>query len=225
MDRVFAASLRPFSEVKHVAVAIGQTGAGQYHIGLIHREAAAPDVLCLHLAWHCRLMNEPASSLVSHWIDMPTPSRRAQQVAARCRQIWKANGKSSIPYGFSHPSDSFDSVSGRFLLGPTRHGLTCASFVLAVFHFAGIPLADYATWPTGRSSDREWQESVVQLLQSRAAPEHIAAVTEEVGAVRFRPDDVAGAATQVPPVTFEVANSLGIRIVELIAGASAAPQY
>lgn len=221
MDRVFAASQIAFSEVKHVAVAIGQTGSGQYHIGLIHREAVSPDVLCLHLAWHCRLMNEPASSLVSHWIDMPIPSRRAQQVAARCRQIWKANGKSSIPYGFSHPCDSFDSQSGQYLLGPTRHGLTCASFVLAVFHFAGIPLVDYATWPAGRSGDREWQESVVQLLQSRATPEHIAAVTAEVGVVRFRPADVAGAATQVPPVGFEVASSLGTRILELIAGVSA----
>ncbi len=218
MDRVFDASQHAFSEVKHVAVAIGQTGPGQYHIGLIHREAAAPDVLCLHLAWHCRLKNESAGSLISHWIDMPIPSRRAQQVAARCRQIWKANGASSIPYGFSHPSDSFDSMSGRFLIGPTRHGLTCASFVLAVFHFAGIPLVQHETWPADRQGDREWQESVLLTLQSsQATPAHIAAVSAEVGAVRFRPTDVAGAATQVPPVTFDVADAMGARIVALMA--------
>lgn len=221
MDRVFAASQHAFSEVKHVAVAIGPTEPGQYHIGLLHRNELSPDIRFLHLAWHCRLKNEPASSLTSHWISLSIPSRRAQQVAARCRQIWKANGSSSIPYGFSHPSDSFDRPHGKYLLGPTRHGLTCASFVLAVFHFAGIPLVDYATWPAGRPGDREWQESVVQLLQSRATPEHIAAVTSEVGSVRFRPADVAGAATQVPPATFEVASSLGARIVELIAEVSA----
>lgn len=216
MDRVFAASQPAFTEVEHMAVAIGRTGADQFHIGLLHREALTASVQFLHLAWHCRLKNEPAGSLTSHWIDMPIPSRRARQVAARCRQIWKANGASSIPYGFSHPSDSFDSVSGSFLLGPTRHGLTCASFVLAVFHFSGIPLVQYMTWPTDRAGDREWQESVLTALRSHATPEHIAATSAEIGSIRFRPVDVAGAATQVPPVRFDVASILGSQIFEML---------
>jgi hypothetical protein len=84
------------------------------------------------------------------------------------------------------------------LFGSTRHGLTCATFVLAVFHQAGLPLVRYDSWPVNRPGDAEWQESIVNLLErTGAAPEHIAKVKTEIGAVRYRPEEVAGAATSV----------------------------
>src|SRR6185503_13834023 len=72
------------------------------------------------------------------WVNPAAHPKRLVQVAALCRKIWRANQSGSIPYAFSPPNDCFDTNTGAFLFGPTRHGLTCASFVLAVFHHAGL---------------------------------------------------------------------------------------
>ncbi len=216
MDRVFSAVQRPYSDIPHVAVAIGKTPTpGQYHVGILHRESNSSNVLLLDLAWHCLLRNVSAGPDY-FWVDLPIPARRAQNIAARCRQIWKRNGSSTIPYGFSHPGDCFDNATGQYLFGATRVGLTCASFVLAVFHFAGVPLIRYETWPTERAGDREWQEHLLSLLQGSATSDHISAIRSEIGAVRYRPLDVAGSATQTPPVEFEVASQFAEQVLLMI---------
>lgn len=169
----------------------------------------------LHLAWHFDLRNEEANDRY-HWVDPDLPKPRLRSVAALCRQIWRKNGKNAIPYAFSHPSDCFDGGTGEFLLGPTKLGLTCATFVLAVFESAGIRLIDYASPVPARSGDREWQEKIVDLLERQGATsEHVDAVKGQIGGVRYRPEDVAGGATVSPlPAQFDLAAERGRQIVE-----------
>jgi hypothetical protein len=131
--------------------------------------------------------------------------------------LWRKNQRGGIPYAFSSPDQSFDPATGDYLLGPSRFGLTCASFVLAVFQAAGLSLADYATWPADRPGDRQWQEKIVQLLEGRADQDHVEHVRREVGAVRYRPEEVAAAmALAPPPATFQQAEELGRQIIERI---------
>jgi hypothetical protein len=216
MDRVHASKDRPFDEIAFAALAICAVNGEQRHIGVLHRESSesASSVSLLHLAWNYQLRNEnPRATYV--WIDVPIHPSRLRQVASICRQIWRANNR-YVPFGLSLPNDCFDENTGRFLLGPTKHGLTCATFTLAVFDRAGLRLAQYETWPIGRSGDREWQDWVASELESNGAPpEHVDAVRHDAGKVaRFRPEDVAGAATVTPlPSDFTTASSRAQYIV------------
>lgn len=212
--RLYSNDERPFVEIRHVAVAIAVVHAGQQHTGILHKEEVLDEVQLAHLAWHNQLKNAPPKEAYL-WVDPLIPNRRARQVAARCRQILRGN-KRGIPYAFSSPNDCFDSETGSFLFGPTRAGLTCASFVLAVFGSAGIQLADYATWPPQRAGDLEWQQFIVEQLEKDGADaDHIAFVRNEVGAVRYRPEDVAGCATADQlPCSFDVAEPLSQEILK-----------
>lgn len=211
--RLHSNQQRPFAEIRHVAVAIAVARVGQQHTGILHKEEVLDEVRLAHLAWHNQLKNsQPKDAYL--WIDPQIPTRRARQAAARCRQILRANNR-GIPYAFSPPNDSFDHQTGSFLFGPTRAGLTCASFVLAVFDSAGIRLADYATWPQQRAGDVEWQQFIIeQLEEDEAEADHIAFVRSEVGAVRYRPEDVAGcAAAEQLPCPFSIAEPLSQEIL------------
>ena len=176
----------------------------------------------LHLAWHCDLRDD-SPKLDYVWIDPPIPPARLRQVAAFCRKLWRQNGK-RVPYAFSLPNDCFDVTTGAFLFGPTRHGLTCATFVLAVFQATGLPMVDQTTWQN-RLDDDEWQRKIIELLRRKGAdPAHVETVGRGVGGIRFRPEDVGGAAAHDPwPASFEVASRIGSQIVQLLN--SVAPQY
>jgi len=219
IERLFTQRQRAFSSIAHAAIAIRSVGSAQRHIGVLHREGGSDDVVLLHLAWHHDLRNQPPGPNYL-WIDMPIPAIRLRQVAAICRKVWRSN-QGDVPYAFSPPNDCFDESTGRFLLGPTRHGLTCATFVLAVFETAGLPLVQYETWPDRGAEDRQWQEFVVRQLRESNLPasnEHIAAVQSEIGAIRFRPEEVAGAATVSElPAAFDLVQPLGELLLEKLA--------
>ncbi len=223
MDRVFDSRQKPFDQVHGVGVAIAEVGHDQRHIGLLHQDTDGR-VLLLELQWHHRLASDEADGQ-SLWVQPAVPPKRLAQVSDVCRLIWRANQKRGIPYGFSAPTECFDAATGRYLIGPTQLGLTCATFVLAVFHRAGLPLVDYDSWPADRPGDREWQENVVRLLEKTAASaDHITAVRADAGAVRFRPEDVAGAATVSPlPAHFESAAERAQQILEALRDRSDAP--
>jgi hypothetical protein len=215
MDRVYAAEQKPLPQIGRVAIAIGTVGPNRRHIGVLHREGDAGQVLMLHLRWHHRLTNG-ASEPHFLWIDPAViPRQRQIQVAAICRHIWRAHQSDGIPYGFSPPNDCFDEHTFRYLLGPTRHGLTCATFVLAVFHRAGIQLVEYTSWPTDRPGDAEWQAHMVnELERTGATPEHTEAVRSDLGSARYRPEEVAGAATAAHlPAPFYFTQAQGERIL------------
>jgi len=218
LERVHKTADRAFAEVRHVALALKAIDAmqrQQRHIGILYETDTTGSLLMLHLAWHLDLQNDqPKSEYI--WVDPMIAPARAKQVAAFCRKVWRQNGK-RVPYAFGVPNDCFDSTTGQFLFGPSRHGLTCATFVLAVFQATGFKLIDESTWRS-RPGDVEWQQGIVGALRLKGAdPSHVAAVENEVGAARFRPEDVGGAAAHEPwPVSFEEATRIGNQIVQLL---------
>jgi len=214
MDRVYSIKEHvPENDMDFIAVAIGAVDKNQYHIGILHRQEGKPPEL-LHLAWHYKLENESALPAdFSIWVKLNIPSSRQCSIAALCRRIWKKQNQSGIPYAFSSPEKSINLPTGRYLLGPSRFGLTCASFVLAVFDSAAFPLAEYATWPSDRLEDRQWQEKIIESLKKGASQEHIQHVQDEIGTVRYRPEEVAASAAFVPPAAiFKDAQEVGVKI-------------
>jgi hypothetical protein len=218
MDCVFDSNERPYAELRGVAIGIAEVGDDQRHTGLFHREDENGPVLMLELQWHHRLRNDPAVERLL-WVDPAAHSKRLAQVSDICRLVWRTNQKQGIPYGFSAPTDCFDADTEEYLVGPTHLGLTCASFVLAVFHRAGLPLVVYENWPTDRPEDREWQEKILRALERTGADQaHIDAVRNEVGPVRFRPEEVAAAATVSPlPADFETVRGRGQQVLQRLA--------
>ncbi len=197
MQKVSNQIEKPLSSIATAAVAIGIANPShphQLHTGVIHRMADG-GLRMLHLAWHCVLRNdqpEPQYLCVSLGFD----ERRLRQLATMCRRIFYKNQQSGVPYGFAPPKDSFDVATGAYLLQESQVGLTCASFVLAVFHAVGLQLADYSSWPTDRPGDRDWQSWVVKMLErdpENAA--HAKCIMRDIGSVRFYPQEVAACAT------------------------------
>lgn len=215
--RVHAPSEQSFDSIRAVAVAIAAVHDDQRHLGILHRDRSVGEVRLLHLAWHY-ILRDSTPKPCYLWIDPPIPEARARQVAALCRRVFRSNVR-GIPYAFSAPNDCFDESTARFLLGPTRHGLTCASFVLAVFDAAGLALVDYSTWPQRPEEDARWQRQVLdQLRAANASPEHVNAVERQIGGARYRPEEVAGAAASDSiPARFDAVKPRADAILERLA--------
>ena len=218
MDRVFTCADQPFDAKHWIAVAIGEPDTDQRHIGILHRtKDSVPEFL--HLAWHCLLQNDSElPDYLTVWVAPTVPRERQRSIAAFCRRVWRKNAKDGIPYAFSKPCKSFDASTAAFLIGPSRYGLTCATFVLAVFDAAGIPLADYLTWTLDRPGDRQWQKKIIRTLEhQQVEQEHIDHLRKEAGAVRYRPEEVAAStALAPPPAAFPDAEKLGEQILNRI---------
>lgn len=192
MNRVIDSSRVSPSEATHIGIAIH---GREQHIGLLYRVSAGKPALLLHLKSHHRLRSDLPTADYVLWVDPPIPEERAKAVATFSRRIWKMNEAGCVPFGFSQPNEFFDHT-GQILTGPAKVGLTCATFVLAVFEQAGLRLVDYETWPPPTAADVERQKNLVKQLEERRVPkEHVEALRREIGNIRYGPHEVAGAAT------------------------------
>lgn len=99
----------------------------------------------------------------------------------------------------------------------------CATFVLALFRAAVIELVDVHNWPP-RDSDAQWHAKIIAIMRNGKLPEgishdemdkHIKHLESEKGCARFRPEEVAAAASQKQyPVRPEEAWRLGKTIAD-----------
>lgn len=216
-------------EIAHVAVTIERLNSDQRHMGVLYRRTDsvgdefgdAAGVFVLHLTFPRTLKHEAAGN-GRHWIEPDINPRRQRFVADVCRMVLRANVAKGVPFGFSVPSEKFDAVTGEFRSSSDGDGLTCASFVLAVFDRAGLPLARYETWPVDREDDVRWQgEATDHLVAHGESGMRIPAIRAEIeaGARRFRPEEVAGAAVAYAPsrpVDFAVAEQHAGEIVRAL---------
>ena len=141
-----------------------------------------------------------------------------------CRLLIRkyAKGKDPLAYALRYDGGRFDPGTGCFL-SESGHGLTCATFVLAVFKSHGVDLLRTDQWRE-RDEDKKWQQWILDELGDAryATPEHIRAVEREIklGCARFRPQEVAAAGTaETPdalPISFEDAARLGELLVDTL---------
>jgi hypothetical protein len=214
--------------MRYVAIMIAATDpdSDQRHVGIAYRVDESSSARWLHLAFHLDLRHEHSVPIKYFWIDPSIVSERLRQVAGICVDIAEANATGDIPYSFGSPNDAFDLENRKFLFGPSKSGLTCASFVLAVFDCAKLQLVAYSGWPKPDEDDVRWQQSILKILkekerQGKASPEHIAAVEREIGnSVRYRPEQVAGAAAirSRRPVNYRMAKAVGSDVVRFLRG-------
>lgn len=193
----------PFEKLRSAGVAIMPTGPGRWHAGMLHRATEGTAYL-LHLAWDQDLRNAPPSNEYA-WVQLDLPPARLLSIAAMCRRIAKlhASPRGGLPYAFRYRETAF-STDGRIPLGKSEHGLTCATFILAVLRSTGIDLLRLAEWPR-REGDVERHRELLDMLRRdpRVAADHLAAVAAEESCVRYRPEEVVAAASSADlPLSF-----------------------
>jgi hypothetical protein len=206
--------------VVDLAVVCIRTEMG-HHAGLLHRVEGGARIL--HLAWHHILCSDDladSSWFPCAWAAVALDSDRAEVVAAACRRVWTRYQTVGLPYALKFVDQRFAISTGELVLGPEGAGLTCATFVLAMFRTASIQLLAEAEWED-RAGDREWQSSIVTRLRDggRATAAHIERLESEVGCTRFRPEDVVAGAAAAPklPLSFVEAHQHGTEIVARLA--------
>lgn len=175
-------------------IIISHVGGGQLHCGIAYKSENQANAL--HLAWHYDLRDQPAESLYSHGYYFTLPSIdtiRQRVIAAKCHRISQAKDQ-GIPYGLLYEGATFDD-DGILRLEGNEHGLTCATFVMAVYASCGITLCNYAAWPPRREEDSSWHASIIALLRHSASQEHLHNLEREKGCARFRPEEVAASIT------------------------------
>lgn len=181
----------PFDPERDLAaVVLCRTPHGNLHVGLLHR-ARAQHAEALHLGWQDQMQQQwPWRRL---WAVPPAEPEKLRSVAGLARLVWRRFDRDRVfPYALGDVDGRFDG-GGRLQLSPTSRGLTCASFVLALFRSAGIPLLNAASWPIRPEEDREF----LRAISGFASPEHLALLTAQVdaGVVRIYPQEVLGACT------------------------------
>lgn len=216
MVRIHSLTTMAIPDGMRIAVLLKPVTEEQRHIALFHRSDAAGG-RALHLAWHLDLRDDRADNWTL-WIDLSLPEERSRILAAICRKVETSNRRNSITYALSKPTGCFDAETLEFLVGPTMHGLTCATFVIAVLGIGGVAILDWEAWEP-RPDDERWQRQILEQLRRTkgVSAEHLAAVESEIGSWRIRPVEVgAGAALSPPVASFVAAVKLGSKIEDVL---------
>ncbi len=178
-----------------ISILVGQSGENQLHCGIVYRYNGKFNAI--HLAWHFYLAHENNNieNIRDYlWIKSSIHEFRQNSIAAMCRRILKRQDEQSIPYGLLYSGGSF-TREGVLSLESKESGLTCATFVMAVFKSCGIQLIDIENWKF-RETDSEWHTSIIASLKETKdkfgiSELHIGNVSKEKGCSRFRPEEVA----------------------------------
>lgn len=202
---------KAFDAVKDVGIAIRTFDGGQQvHIGMLHKIDTA-SALLLHFREHLDLKNEtPSDSYCWMQIELEEINRRL--LASLCVLI--ARQSSNIPYGFTYNGRYFDRT-GNYIPQGMGHGLTCATFVMAIFNTYNIPLLQTSEWLPADLEDQLWQTKMVGRVNLKSGVTVADATAKYIGQPRFKPEHVAaGAVTTKRPLTRAAALKLSERILK-----------
>jgi len=183
-----------FANVDGVGIVIGRPNSqqNQQHIGVLFIDADLEPKF-LHLAWHYDLRKDnPCPKYL--WLDIPLDPINKIHLATVCALIFKSN-QDGIPYGICIEGTGF-AEDGSFTAEEQLSGLTCATFVIQVFHSQKLWIIDFEKWGF-RGDDKLWQNNILDSLQNKAPADYINNQRQKIqkGAARFRPEEVAAAAT------------------------------
>lgn len=207
-------------ELTAIALVIRTVHASQQHVGILYKDPddATADVQLLDLQWHHALVSDrPRFTSRYLWVVPAYEPEVAYVLAKLCSRIADeyARGGRRLAFALRYAGERFDPGAGIFM-AESGCGLTCATFVMAVFASHGVPLLRWTDWRE-REEDRPWQEYIVKQLRAHGAKEeHIEAVNAQaiLGCARYRPEEVAAAGVSNElPLGFAEAERVGKLIV------------
>jgi hypothetical protein len=201
---------KAFDLVEDVGIVIRTLGpARQVHIGMLYK-IGATSALNLNLRDHLDLRNEaPTDSYCWMQIQLDDINRRV--LASLCALIAKRG--QAVPYGFTYNGQYF-TEAGEYVHRDLGHGLTCATFVMALFETYSIPVLLTSEWTVADLEDQGWQAQRVQQIAVNRGDFIASAIRNYVGHPRYKPEHVAGGAVdQNRPLGLAKATKVGRRIL------------
>jgi hypothetical protein len=97
------------------------------------------------------------------YLDLELDPLQAIAVIDKFRLIL-INSDRLVWYGFSDFKRQWFDEDGRFVHEASGEGLTCASFVIAMFKAGGIDLVDNATWPERPGEDNAPKQKYIDTI-------------------------------------------------------------
>ncbi|WP_156480967.1 hypothetical protein [Variovorax sp. PAMC 28711] len=151
----------PFTQKNVLGIAIAGSSLtrerGQRHVALVYKQASRALVM-LHLGWNKTLLYQRWEARHYSWIEMDGIDPDVQELFCDWAEIVAISSRTGIhpiPYSaFFRPTGNFD-ASGNFVNMQDGSGLTCSTFILALFSDYKLPLIDAASWPA-RIEDARW---------------------------------------------------------------------
>lgn len=185
-----------------LAIFIMRTEDGT-HTGLLFR---FNDVLIIQdQLWHERFRSSHCGKL-PHFVVVMLEPEQEHDVRMMCQTIHKRQSggdpsrRYQIPYAFRYTNKTHINQGTGEVNLEDGAGMSCSTYVLAVFQSVGITLVNIGTWQT-REGDIARHEALLQKMREGipgwsppAPPEHIALVERETNCMRVRPEEVAATA-------------------------------
>lgn len=206
MAEIIAPLFVPVSpeNVKYVAVALSRNhfdGELRSHASIIYRTSIG-EATILDFLLNGQIRSVPADRAVRRhrftWAVPQFPDIVLQAIARFCETLGESS--QSFPYWIDFPADSrfFDAGNSIELRGGAV-GLTCATFVLAVFASLRKSLLNMDTWTEGddtrKAEDEDWQHWILSKLRDNPPAYGISAELMQRGEqripfLRYRPEDL-----------------------------------
>ena len=149
------------------------------------------------------------------WTIVALLPNEIEPVAEFIEMVVEHHKHRPIPFSFIYKEDSFD-VTGRIRGGS---GMTCATFILAIFERFQMPLVDVKTWRKRPVEDRKFQDAVIEGASQNQFIDSgtISNLLDEKPNFRIKPAEVCGAAAHGKyPVNFNLARKLADEVYQII---------
>lgn len=198
-----------FPSVGFVGIAIARTQSG-HHVGFVYRNSE--QLRLVHLAWH-HILKDEAFNGHDCYLSASAEFEAAEAIALAGILANVERSVGEVPYGIDwETADDCFSAKGELIPLPVGKGLTCTTFLDAVLRSNGYKVVDRDTWEP-QAGDKEWGEGIIESLRSHEVDDaHVSAVRNDIGKIRLRPEQFAGAfagAQERWPVSHPDARQLG----------------
>lgn len=105
------------------------------------------------------------------------------------------NGEIRIPYAYRYENYSDFDANNHLILDEQSNGLTCATFILTIFHHVGIDLINLDRWPH-RDEDEIKEKDTKHVFWNYkeridVSRDHLLKMEKEIGCKRYSPEEVA----------------------------------
>lgn len=135
----------------------------QKHVGMAYRSINS-EIMLLHLGWHNKLCHHKWDKRY-YWIELGGLSLELQETFADWVLSVSNNSNSSITYSIIFRPGRYFDAGGNYIEGEDGSGLTCATFLMALFGDFGLSLVDVSQWPISRKGDLAWLRKILHLLK------------------------------------------------------------
>jgi hypothetical protein len=159
----------------------------------------------LHLAFHNRLWKGVGPKVPTEGLySVPSLLPEEENTLLAMLDLVVEANSGRLPYALVYDgSTRFRVATGQVLIGTACIGLTCSTFVLAIFASIGVELLRLKPWPE-RDGDEAFREMVLDMLRKdeesgKAQPGYAEKVAQEKEFHRYRPEDVVAAGVLAPP--------------------------